>query len=77
MALADSSVRLTARAGEEAEIGFKVHPRMPRHACGYALANKGLDTRTLQDLSGPPLNQGGCRGLVWSDVTTLMGKLPK
>jgi hypothetical protein len=37
-----------ARAGEEAEIGFKVHPHMLRHACGYALANKGIDTQTLQ-----------------------------
>ena len=34
--------KLLARAGEDAEIGFKVHPHMLRHACGYALANKGL-----------------------------------
>jgi site-specific recombinase XerD len=39
-------------AGEKAEIGFKVHPHMLRHACGYALANKGLDTRTLQAYLG-------------------------
>jgi len=38
------------RAGAEAKIGFKVHPHMLRHACGYALANKGIDTRTLQVL---------------------------
>ena len=44
--------KLFARAGEEAEIGFKVHPHMLRHACGYALANKGLDTRTLQAYLG-------------------------
>ena len=44
--------KLLARAGEEAEIGFKVHPHMLRHACGYALANKGLDTRTLQAYLG-------------------------
>jgi hypothetical protein len=31
---------LLARAGDEAKIGFKVHPHMLRHACGYALANK-------------------------------------
>jgi hypothetical protein len=24
-----------------AEIGFKAHPHMLRHACGFALANKG------------------------------------
>jgi len=40
--------KLLARAGDEAKIGFKVHPHMLRHACGYALANKGIDTRALQ-----------------------------
>ena len=34
--------------GDEAKIGFKVHPHLLRHACSYALANKGLETRTLQ-----------------------------
>jgi integrase len=41
-----------ARAGNEAKIGFKVHPHMLRHACGYALADKGIDTRTLQAYPG-------------------------
>jgi site-specific recombinase XerD len=27
-----------------AKLGFKAHPHMLRHACGYALANKGHDT---------------------------------
>jgi type 1 fimbriae regulatory protein FimB/type 1 fimbriae regulatory protein FimE len=27
-----------------------IHPHMLRHACGYALANKGHDTRALQAL---------------------------
>jgi integrase len=42
------------RAGDEAKIGFKVHPPMLRHACGYALANRGvdIDTRTLQAYLG-------------------------
>jgi integrase len=44
--------KLLARAGDEARIGFKVHPHMLRHACGYALANKGIDTRTLQAYLG-------------------------
>ncbi len=44
--------KLLARAGEEGGISFKVHPHMLRHACGYALANKGLDTRTLQAYLG-------------------------
>ena len=37
-----------ARAGDKAKIRFKVHPHMLRHACGYALANKG----TLQAYLG-------------------------
>ena len=49
--------KLLARAGEEAEIGFKVHPHMLWHACGYALANKGTRYANAAGLSGPPLNQ--------------------
>jgi site-specific recombinase XerD len=40
------------RAGTEAKFGFKAHPHMLRHACGYALANKGHDTRALQAYLG-------------------------
>ena len=40
--------RMIERAGIEAKFGFKAHPHMLRHACGYALANKGHDTRALQ-----------------------------
>jgi site-specific recombinase XerD len=36
----------------EAGTGFKVHPHMLRHACGFALANKGHDTRALQAYLG-------------------------
>lgn len=32
--------------------GFPVHVHMLRHACGYYLANKGVDTRTIQDYLG-------------------------
>jgi site-specific recombinase XerD len=39
-------------AGVEAGFGFKAHPHMLRHACGYALANKGHDTRALQAYLG-------------------------
>jgi type 1 fimbriae regulatory protein FimB/type 1 fimbriae regulatory protein FimE len=44
--------RMIERAGIEAELGFKAHPHMLRHACGYALANKGHDTRALQAYLG-------------------------
>jgi integrase len=43
---------LVERAGTEAEIGFKVHPHMLRHSTGFALANIGTDTRTLQAYLG-------------------------
>ncbi len=44
--------KLIERAGRNAEIEFPVHPHMLRHACGYYLANKGIDTRTIQDFLG-------------------------
>ena len=44
--------KLIERAGIEAELPFPVHAHMLRHACGYALANKGVDTRTLQAYLG-------------------------
>jgi integrase len=44
--------KLVTRAGREAKMGFPVHPHMLRHACGYYLANKGIDTRTIQDYLG-------------------------
>jgi integrase len=44
--------RMIERAGTEAKLGFKAHPHMLRHACGYALANKGHDTRALQAYLG-------------------------
>jgi integrase len=44
--------RMIERAGVEAKLGFKVHPHMLRHACGYALANRGHDTRALQAYLG-------------------------
>jgi integrase len=51
--LSTAAVRkMLARAGEVAEIGFPVHPHQLRHATGYVLANKGIDTRTLQHYLG-------------------------
>ena len=44
--------RMVERAGAEAGLAFKAHPHMLRHACGYALANKGHDTRALQAYLG-------------------------
>ena len=44
--------KLVGRAGEVAGLGFPAHPHMLRHACGFALANKGHDTRALQAYLG-------------------------
>jgi type 1 fimbriae regulatory protein FimB/type 1 fimbriae regulatory protein FimE len=32
--------------------GLNVHPHQLRHSCGFALANKGMDTRSLQHYLG-------------------------
>ena len=42
--------RMVERAGSG--FSFKAHPHMLRHACGYALANRGHDTRALQAYLG-------------------------
>jgi len=44
--------RLVERAGIDAKLPFKAHPHMLRHATGYALANRGVDTRSLQAYLG-------------------------
>jgi integrase len=44
--------KMIERAGVAAKLGFKVHPHMLRHACGYKLANDGVDTRSLQAYLG-------------------------
>ena len=49
---ADAVNRLIKRIGERAGFAFPVHCHMLRHACGYALANAGHDTRALQDWLG-------------------------
>ncbi|MES6429117.1 tyrosine-type recombinase/integrase, partial [Cutibacterium acnes] len=43
---------ISARPGEFAGIGFPVHPHMLRHAKGYQLASKGVDTRAIQGYMG-------------------------
>jgi site-specific recombinase XerD len=35
------------RAAAVAGLELKAHAHMLRHACGYALANKGYDTRAI------------------------------
>jgi integrase len=49
--------RMIQRAGTEAGIGFGVHVHMLRHACGYALANKGMDTRGYNTTWATPVSR--------------------
>lgn len=43
---------IVARAGEVAGLGFPCHPHMLRHAAGYYLAARGVDTRAIQAYLG-------------------------
>ena len=43
---------IVEKAGEMAALGFPVHPHMLRHGTGYHLANRGIDTRTIQSYLG-------------------------
>ena len=38
--------------GEKASLAVPAHPHMLRHACGFALADQGADTRLIQDYLG-------------------------
>ena len=44
--------KLVSRLGVEAKLEFPVHPHMLRHACGFHLANRGVDTRQPAGLLG-------------------------
>jgi len=43
---------LVAEIGKRASLMLHVHPHMLRHSTGFALANKGLDTRIVQGWLG-------------------------
>lgn len=48
-----STVNLALKKyGELAGLSVAVHPHMLRHACGFALADQGADTRLIQDYLG-------------------------
>jgi type 1 fimbriae regulatory protein FimB/type 1 fimbriae regulatory protein FimE len=44
--------KMVARLGVAAGFDSVVHPHMLRHACGFKLANDGVDTRSLQAYLG-------------------------
>ena len=43
---------LVTQTGKRAKLSFDVNPHMLRHSTGYFLANKGYDTRLIQDYLG-------------------------
>lgn len=43
---------LIRNCGEAAGLEIVAHPHMLRHACGFALADQGADTRLIQDYLG-------------------------
>jgi site-specific recombinase XerD len=43
---------LVTQTGKRAKLKFAVNPHMLRHSTGYFLANKGYDTRLIQDYLG-------------------------
>lgn len=44
--------QLIRKYGEKANLPLPIHPHMLRHACGYSLAERGNDTRLIQDYLG-------------------------
>jgi type 1 fimbriae regulatory protein FimB/type 1 fimbriae regulatory protein FimE len=44
--------KVVAQLGAKAGLPFPVHPHNLRHACGFKLANDGVDTRTIQSYLG-------------------------
>jgi type 1 fimbriae regulatory protein FimB/type 1 fimbriae regulatory protein FimE len=48
----DAINRLVKTIGKRAGLALPAHFHMLRHSCGYALANKGIDTRAIQDWLG-------------------------
>jgi site-specific recombinase XerD len=47
--------------GIKADLGIKAHAHMLRHACGFKLANGGVDTRSLQAYLGHSNIQNSAR----------------
>lgn len=48
-----STINLLLRKySDTARLAVRAHPHMLRHACGYALADQGADTRLIQDYLG-------------------------
>ena len=61
--------RMIKRLSIKAGLGdLKVHCHMLRHACGFKLANDGVDTRSLQAYLGHPAHQ--CNTVRYSELSS-------
>jgi hypothetical protein len=49
---ADGFQKMIERVSARAKLGFQIHAHMLRHACGFKMANDGVDTRTIQAYLG-------------------------
>jgi integrase len=49
---ADGVNKLIKIIGARAKLAMPIHAHMLRHSCGYALANRGVDTRSIQSWLG-------------------------
>src|ERR1700676_300135 len=58
--------RMIERTAVAAGLELKAHPHMLRHACGYALANKGHDTRAIQGWLGHRSITSNGTGTTWA-----------
>ena len=48
----DGAQKLIERLGVAAKLPFPIHAHMLRHSAGYALAGRGVETRTIQAMMG-------------------------
>ena len=65
--------RMLERAAVSARLDIKMHPHMLRHACSFALANQGRDTRGLQAYLGHRYIQHTARYTELSSVSKFCG----
>ena len=61
--------RMAERAGEAAGFKLKAHAHMLRHACGFALANKGHDRGRFRPTSATGTSSGDADGLQLFDAS--------
>ena len=70
-----NTFKLLARADDEAKIGFKVHPHMHQHACGYELAGSGIPRSSVHRAMRAVARAEAKKEVAIAELTTkLLGK---